>query len=340
VSLYLDLPLGVHAESYDTWRERALFVRAVAGGAPPDAFFSWGQNWGFPPPHPEVMREQGYRYFAACVRHLLSRARVLRVDHILGLHRLFWIPRGREAREGVYVRYPAEELYAVLCLESHRYRALVVGEDLGLVPPAIRTAMAAHGISGMYVGPFELSDDPQRGTAPVAPTAVAGLNTHDLPPFMAWWQGLDLVDRQDLGLIDEEAVQRERADRRRREAALVATLQRQGHLGSLPVPPGVTLEEPEDSARRGAARSMLHAWLAQLAASPARIVLVNVEDLWLETAQQNVPGTWRERPNWRRKVRYPFAAWERLPGLRAALQTVDRLRRTVSPATGEQGDAA
>ncbi len=366
--LYLDLPLGVHAAGYDTWRERALFVRAAAGGAPPDAFFSGGQNWGFPPPHPEAMREQGYRYFAACLRTLLARAQVLRVDHIIGLHRLYWIPNGCEARQGVYVRYPAEELYAVLCLESQRHRAPIVGEDLGLVPPAIRAAMAAHGISGMYVGPFELSDDPRRGTAPVPPTAVASLNTHDLPPFKAWWEGLDLLDRQDLGLLDEAELQRERADRLRRKEALVASLEREGPTAPAPLPAREGGEEPGDGSTTLAIRAggegpgdprqpalvspppapggargeltVLHAWLARLASSPARIVLVNVEDLWLETAPQNVPGTWRERPNWRRKVRYPLAAWERLPGLRAALQTVDRLRRTGSPATGEQGDAA
>jgi 4-alpha-glucanotransferase len=376
VSLYLDLPLGVHAGGYDTWRERALFADGVAGGAPPDAFFNWGQNWGFPPPHPDAARAQGHAYFVASVRHLLGRARVLRVDHIIGLHRLFWIPRGCEAREGVYVRYPAEEMYAVLNLESHRHRALIVGEDLGLVPAAVRAGMQAHGISGMYVGPFEVAADPSDGLAPVPEAALAGLNTHDLPPFAAWWQGLDLADRHALGLLDGRQLNDERGERGRRKSTLVGALENAGWLdrsaramvaalpanrqptdwpevacgatgaGDAETPSAATAEPARATA--GAVVNpvappdprplVLRAWLAQLAASPARIVLINVEDLWLETAPQNVPGTWRERPNWRRKVRHPLATWDEQPGLRATLESVDHLRRVVTLSPREQGD--
>ena len=113
MSLYLDLPLGVHGDGYDTWRERDLFVAGVAAGAPPDALFHQGQNWGFPPLHPQKMREQGYRYAIAYLNHHMKYADILRVDHVMGLHHLFWVPQGMPATEGVYVRYPADEMYAI-----------------------------------------------------------------------------------------------------------------------------------------------------------------------------------------------------------------------------------
>ncbi|MBW3555031.1 MAG: 4-alpha-glucanotransferase, partial [Gemmatimonadetes bacterium] len=155
VSLYLDLPVGVHPDGYDVWRERALFARGASAGAPPDPLASQGQDWGFPPFHPEAARLDGHRYFVACIRKHLRFAKVLRIDHVMQLHRMFWVPAG-DAANGVYVRYPAEELYAVLCLESRRAGAVIVGEDLGTVPAAVRTGMKRHGLYGMYVAQFEL----------------------------------------------------------------------------------------------------------------------------------------------------------------------------------------
>ncbi|MFQ5791616.1 MAG: 4-alpha-glucanotransferase, partial [Acidobacteriota bacterium] len=149
--LYLDLPLGVHPEGYDVWRYRSVFALDASGGAPPDDFFVKGQNWGFPPLHPEKVREQAHRYTIACLRHHCRKAGILRIDHVMSLHRLFWIPRGGEVSDGAYVRRPAEELYAILTLESHRNKTLIVGEDLGTVPRAVRQAMARHRIFRSYV---------------------------------------------------------------------------------------------------------------------------------------------------------------------------------------------
>jgi len=287
--LYLDLPLGVHGAGYDVWRERAAFALEAAAGAPPDAFFSQGQDWGFPPLHPERIREQGYRYYIACLRHHLRHAGVLRLDHVMGLHRLFWIPRGLTAREGVYVHYHAEEFYAILALESHRHRTLLVGEDLGTVPRYVRTAMARHKVHRTYVLPFELPPPPGKTSRPVPADAVASLNTHDTPPFAAFWLG--------RGAAGQEAV--------------LKSLRRKGWL-------------PSSADDTGA---VLGACLAYLAASRARIVLVNLEDLWLETAPQNVPGTGEAYPNWRRKARYPFEALCRMPEVLEILQIIDHLRR-------------
>jgi 4-alpha-glucanotransferase len=148
---YLDLPLGVNPDSFDIWRERRLFVENMAGGAPPDPFFTAGQNWGFPPQHPERMRESGYRYPRACLAHLMQFAGLLRIDHLMGLHRFYWVPAGMDARQGVYVRYPADELYGIYTLESHRHKTVLIGEDLGTVPPEVPAAMQRHGLDRMYV---------------------------------------------------------------------------------------------------------------------------------------------------------------------------------------------
>ncbi|MFN3974527.1 MAG: 4-alpha-glucanotransferase [Dehalococcoidia bacterium] len=306
IRLLLDFPLGVHPDGLDTWKERDLFVEGASTGAPPDAFFSKGQNWGFPPLHPQRLRQQGYRYYIASLRHLLSCAGILRVDHVMGLHRLFWIPKGMEAKEGVYVRYPAEEFYAILALESQRHRVVVVGEDLGTVPPEVRPAMACHALYRSFVLQFQLAPSPHQPLAPMPLQVVASLNTHDMPPFAAFWHGDDIEDRHALGLLDAAGVAREKAWRQTLKKALVTFLQREGWLTG----------NPNDPQR------VLEACLALLAHSPAAFLIVNLEDLWLERQPQNVPGTTVERPNWRRKARYSLEEFIHLPPVVGTLRQI------------------
>jgi 4-alpha-glucanotransferase len=186
-ALALDMPLGVHPWGYDVWRHRDAFATGATAGAPPDAFFAGGQDWGFPPLHPEGVRDSGYAYPVACLREVLRYAGVLRIDHVMGFHRLYWIPDGVDRADGVYVRYPSEEWYAILALEASRSGALVVGEDLGTVPDGVRRAMDRHGVRRMWVGRFE---DRER----VPDGAVASVGTHDMPPFAAWSSGEPLGD--------------------------------------------------------------------------------------------------------------------------------------------------
>jgi 4-alpha-glucanotransferase len=310
VKLYLDLPLGVHPYSYDVWRERDVFVSDAAGGAPPDVVFTKGQNWGFPPLHPEAMRAQGYRYWLAYLRHQLKHTGLLRIDHVMGLHRLFWVPKGLEPRQGVYVRYPAEELYAMLNLESHRHQVIIVGENLGTVPAYVNTAMARHRLHRMYVVQYELAPRPD-GVLPVVPAdTVASLNTHDMPPFAAYVQGLDIDDRQQQGLMKAADARRER---RHRQALLVA-LQR-------------FLQSQNLLAPNADMQALCSACVAVLGASPAQVVLLNLEDLWLETQPQNFPGTSGERPNWQRKARYNLEAFCHMPQVLALLRSMNHLRK-------------
>lgn len=320
--LYLDLPLGVHADSYDVWRERDAFALGMGGGAPPDPVFTGGQNWGFPPLHPERIRQRGYDYLAECLHHYLRFAGMLRMDHVMGLHRLYWVPQGMAARDGVYVRYHPEELYAMFSLESHRHRAVLVGEDLGTVPPEVRPAMVRHQVQRMYVQQYELDSEGDRRVSPIPPGAVASVNTHDMPTFAAYWQGLDIADRLKLGLLDEEGARRE-ADRRAAVRGNVLTfLKRAGLFRGT---------DPAD---------VLRGLLAYLSAGPDRLVLVNVEDLWQETQPQNTPGTWQERPNWRRKARYPFETWSRLPQVVQAVEEIERLVRGRTAGAGGKERAA
>ncbi len=282
---YLDFPLGVHGDGYDVWRDPQLFARAVAGGAPPDGFFTKGQNWGFPPLDPRALRATGHAYWIRALRHHMRAAGVLRLDHVMGLHRLFWVPRGFEARHGVYVNYPQEEFYAILAVESHRHQTALVGENLGTVPRAVELSMRQHGLAPMYVAQFSLCDQPARALARPQTGSVASVNTHDTATWAGFCQGRDIDDRVELGLATpDEAV----AERAARETTLEAL---RTFLAAQHLPPG----DPADWA------TTLASVLTWLARGPAQWVLVNLEDLWLEPAPQNVPGTWLERANWRRR---------------------------------------
>lgn len=307
--LYLDLPLGIHPQGYDAWREQGLFAKEVSVGAPPDAFFARGQDWGFPPPLPEQSRAQGHAYFRAALRRPMDAAGMLRIDHVMGLHRLFWIPKGFSPKEGCYLRYPAVELYALLCLESQRASCLLVGEDLGTVPPALRPAMARHGLLRCHVAAFELREDGKSPFGIPPADSVASLNTHDMPTFAGFWEGRDLEDRHALGLMDEAAWTQEKKRRQKLRKAL-ATF--------------ADLEETEKDPAR--IHDLLQVCLNHLAASDAAWLLINLEDLWGETEPQNVPGTAWERPNWLRKSSNSLNVFMKLPEVIQALQEIRRLR--------------
>ncbi len=287
VGLYLDLPVGVNADAYEVWRHRALFLTELSAGAPPDPLFLGGQNWGLPPLSPTALRADRYGYFIRCVQHHMSVARMLRIDHVMGLFRLYCVPNGRPATDGVYLRYPHDELFAILCLESHRNGCAITGEDLGTVPDHVRPAMQRHGMFRLHVGqwffPSRVGDAPQ----PSPPNAVASLNTHDTATFAGWWRGADIEDRRDLALITREQEAAERVEREAQKVALLA------HAGVGVASSGDPLTDVE--------RAMVAA-TTDLAVGPAEVVLIALDDLVLEPFPHNVPGTVHERANWQRRV--------------------------------------
>ena len=278
--LGLDLAVGVHPDGYDPWSRQALFADGMSVGAPPDGGFPSGQDWGFSPVLPAASRREGHRYLAASIAHQAGLAGVLRVDHIMAWTRLYWIPHGFGLHQGTYVSYPAEELFAILTLESNRHRCEVVGENLGTVPPEIGEALPRHRIWGMYLAQFQASED-----APVAaPTDadMALVGTHDTPTFAGWLEGNDIPERVRYGLLAEAMVPSTREERARATQRLADRLHRR-------------LDEP---------RELLTALLEWLGRSESPLVVPWLEDLWLEAVRVNLPGTPTSvRPNWQRPMR-------------------------------------
>jgi 4-alpha-glucanotransferase len=281
---YLDLPLGVNPDSFDACQYHDYFANEASAGAPPDSFFTKGQDWGFSPLHPQRIRHLHYQYVIDYLDFQMRHTGMLRIDHVMGLHRLYWVPKGHSARAGAYVRYHADELYAILSLLSHRHKAMLVGENLGTVPPEVNESMDRHGLRRMYVLQYE--QGPEGSLPSPEHQLAASLNTHDMPTFAAHWEGADIGDRIDLGLIPKNQVEHEKANREKLRRNLVSFLRRKGYLQS----------------RNPGVKKVLCAAIKFLADSPAETVLVNLEDLWLETRPQNTPGTSIERTNWRGKA--------------------------------------
>ncbi len=313
--LYLDLPLGTHPRGFDSFRHPAVFAPTATGGAPPDRFFSRGQDWGFAPVNPWRSRESGHAYFISCVRHHLEHAGVLRIDHMMGLHRMYWIPRGFDGDQGTYVRYPADELYAIVCLESARHGTAVVGEDLGTVPAYVRQCMAAHGIRRTYVAQFEFRSDRDAPFTPPPADAVVSVNTHDTATFSAFWSGKDIDDQEMLGLLDEPHASDARQRRHEVRKALAVHFDAAG------------------SGERftGHERAVLGECLQSLSASDADCVIVTLEDLWGEILPQNTPGTSVERPNWTRRGRIALEEIRTSPSVLAILHRVNQVRSRRHP---------
>lgn len=310
--MYLDLPVGVSPYGFDVWRNQGLFAMGCATGAPPDPYFTGGQNWGFPPMKPEAMRAEGYATFIDALRAHMARCDYLRLDHVMAFHRLFWIPDAGKAADGVYVGYSAEELYAILCLESHRNQCRLVGENLGTVPPEVNKALDRHDLCGLYVAQYEMQPSATRALRAIPSNCVASMNTHDMPPFAKFWDGSDVDDRIALDMLAPGSRAGELQSRDRTRAALVKFLLKKG-----------LLRAGGGEAQSGSVRDAVLEFLAR---SPADFVLVNIEDLWLETNWQNVPGTEDEHPNWRRRLRYSLDELRTHEEIAEALRWFDALR--------------
>jgi 4-alpha-glucanotransferase len=302
--LYPDLPLGSHPDGFDTWSHPASFATGASVGAPPDSFQAAGQDWGINPLHPERSRQDGYRYLIAVFRQAFRHAAVLRVDHVMGLHRLWWIPEGMAPTDGAYVGYRSEELRAIAVLEATRAGAAVVGEDLGTVAAAVHVAMSRDGMLRSHVHQFTATADDPFPNPP--PDSLASISTHDLPPFACWWAGLDIDDRARRGTLDPGAAAEQRTQRTALRSAVTAI------IGPL-VSPGRALQ----------------AILVHLAGGPARLVLVDLEDLWLEREPQNRPGTAAAEGNFRRRWvrRWPEGLRARRSVPAAMLRLVNTARR-------------
>ncbi|KPH98656.1 4-alpha-glucanotransferase [Actinobacteria bacterium OK074] len=287
VGLVHDLAVGVHPGGADAWAQQEFFAAGMSVGAPPDAFNALGQDWGLPPWRPDRLAASGYAPYRRLLRALLRNAGALRIDHVMGLFRLWWVPQGGPPTEGTYVRYDAEAMLAILVLEASRAGALVIGEDLGTVEPGVREALHRRGVLGTSVLWFERDWDGDGQPLPPAAwraDCLATATTHDLPPTASRLTGDHVELRERLGLLTRPVAE-ERADAATDVAEWLAVLARLGLLG-----------ENTEAASEEVEIQALHRFLDR---TPARLVGIWLPDGVGDRRPQNVPGTWDQYPNWR-----------------------------------------
>ncbi len=296
IGLYHDLALGSDRYGADGWRFQSVLALKADCGAPPDAFAPEGQNWGLAPADPVKLRASGYQYLIELLRNNLRYGGAVRIDHVMALFRLFWIPRGMPASKGTYVHYPADDVLAILALESVRAKALVVGEDLGTVPDWVRTRLTAAGVLSYRVLYFERTGDGRFKSPESYPDQALGVvTTHDLPTLSGYWEGFDIETRAKLGLFhDDEARRAVLAERQVDKVRLLAALKAEGLL-----PSGLSDDPIHIPVMTPDLAAAIHVYLAR---TPSCLVLANLEDVIGAREQTNVPGTLDQHPNWSRKL--------------------------------------
>ena len=296
VGLYRDLAVGVADSGSETWADEGNLVMDASIGAPPDILGPLGQNWGLPPLNPEVLQATGYDAYIKLLRANMKHCGALRIDHVLGLLRLWWIPKGEDATQGAYIYYPVQDMLAILALESHRYQCSVIGEDLGTVPDEIVDILADAGVHSYKVFFFETSEEDGGFISPkhYASQSMAALCTHDMPTLRGFWHCDDLKMGQEIGLYpNQEQLNGLFDDRLECKQGILDSVAWHGFL-----PEGVG---------RDASQVPMDSYLAEalqlhVAAGSSTLLSVQLED-WLEMDQPvNIPGTVDEYPNWRRKL--------------------------------------
>ena len=297
IGLYHDLALATDSCGSDLWAHRKFYVGGCRVGSPPDDFSPEGQDWSFPPPDKNHHRATGYQLFAESIRKTCRHGGALRIDHVMRFFRLFWIPAGRSAAEGAYVKDFSRDLIRILALESVRNQVLVVGEDLGTVEPETRETLAKFGILSYCLFFFERTESGEYKKASEYPRqALVSSSTHDLPTLAGFWTYQDIESRRSAGILDEAGYQVQKADRMREKQKMLNVLWESALL------PGYV---PRDASLIPELTGELHNAIAGfLASTPCMLLVINQEDLSKEQAQQNLPGTTAQYRNWSLKMKY------------------------------------
>jgi (1->4)-alpha-D-glucan 1-alpha-D-glucosylmutase len=300
IGLYTDLAVSIDRGGAEAWANQSLYAVTASVGAPPDVFNVRGQDWGLPPMIPARLRDAGYGPFIATLRANMRSAGALRIDHVMGLLRLYWVPSGATPAQGAYVHYPVDDLLGLLALESERHRCLVIGEDLGTVPDEIRHRLAANDVLSYRVLLFEREANGDfKPPASYPEGALATASTHDLPTLKGFWEGHDIALRAGHGHLGADAdLAAAMAERIRDRGQLLAALGREGLL-----PDGSSLDPSEADTLTPALATALQAYLAR---TPCALLVVQPEDVFGLIEQANLPGTTTEHPNWRRKLPVPL----------------------------------
>jgi (1->4)-alpha-D-glucan 1-alpha-D-glucosylmutase len=320
IGLYADLAVSIDRGGADAWAWQGLYAIDASVGAPPDSFNARGQDWGLPPLIPQRLHDAGYAPFIAVLRANMRDVGALRIDHVMGLLRLYWVPAGAPPARGAYVRYPFDDLLSILALESQRHSCLVIGEDLGTVPDEVRAALHTHDVLSYRVLLFE-RDEKGRFNPPGAypEAALATASTHDLPTLAGWWEGRDIELRAGHGLLrPDTSVDALIAERVRDRGLLLEALAMAGLLpGGLPGDPlRVRQMTP-------ALADAIHAYLARTSCA---LFVIQPEDAFGIREQVNLPGTTVAHPNWRRKLPFELEDMEALERMHALLAQVARER--------------
>jgi 4-alpha-glucanotransferase len=320
-TLYQDLALGSIAGGFETWAYPGLFAQGAAIGAPADAFNPKGQDWGLPPMIPERLLDLKFQPFINTLRANLPVDGMLRLDHVMALFRLFWIPHTEPKTAGAYVNYPARELLAILALESQRRRTLIIGEDLGTVAPHIRRQLRKQGILSYRVFYFERRRDGGfREPEDYPRQAMAAVTTHDLPTLAGFWEGRDIQVRQALNLYPKEQMAANDArDRKQDRKNLLNALERQRLLPQV--------RPAELAAARTCPEEVRLGVLEYLGQSAAALVEIRLEDVFGVVEQQNLPGTITEYPNWKHKIPLSLAQMRATPEPRDLAHRMTRCSR-------------
>lgn len=301
IGLYLDVAVGVDVNSADVWSDLTAYVLDETIGAPPDSLGPQGQNWGLPPLDPVAMLRERGAAFSELLRANMAHAGALRLDHVMALLRLFRIPRGMSAAHGAYVAYPFDELIGFARVESTRRRCLIVGEDLGNVPDGFRARMESERIFSYRLLLFEREADGSfRSPATYPELALATGTTHDVPTLLGWVIGRDIEVREGIGIVSADAARSALAERRVDASHLLSALASEGELDDETFQ---ALHRTLDERSHDVAQfeELIRAAYRYLAKTPSRLVLVQLDDAAGELEQINLPGTFTEYPNWRRK---------------------------------------
>ncbi len=294
LGLYLDLPVGVDQAGFEPWYYQDLFAKEINIGAPQDEFNPLGQDWGLPPITPHRLVEQDFKYFIDTIRFNMSLCHILRIDHVMGLRRLFWIPRGLKPEHGTYVLYPFEELVGILCVESVRNKCMVIGEDLGTVPDEVREVMDKRAMFSSAVFIFEKENEDFKVPSKYKRLSVASFSTHDLPTLRGFWEKRDIEVRDSLSLFQTEGVREKYINLRYSDKTqILKMLISLGYL-SKDIEWDLFFEAINDELVIA-----IHRFLAQC---NSLIVMIQPEDAIYELEQKNLPGTSYEYPNWRKKI--------------------------------------